>query len=146
MVELKHEIIIDSPPEKVWKILADLEAVRHYNPTVLTARYISTNREGVGASRECEVKPKGRVKERVTEWVPMQSMSMELYESDWPVRNLRWTTRLAPVGSGTRIAQTLQYQPKGLAGTVLSLLIMKRKMGKSIGEVFQCLKLYAEKT
>ncbi len=60
----QHAIRIDESPEKVWRVLADLESVQHYNHTVTKARYISPNREGLGAGRECEVKPKGKIKER----------------------------------------------------------------------------------
>ncbi|MBI5078790.1 SRPBCC family protein, partial [Candidatus Saganbacteria bacterium] len=41
MTELRHEIHINASPEKVWSILANLEAVQHYNPTVAEAHYIS---------------------------------------------------------------------------------------------------------
>ncbi len=146
MIELNHEIIIHSDPEKVWKILADLEAVQFYNPTVVTARYISSNREGIGASRECEVKPKGNVKERVTGWIPGKSMTVELYESDWPVRNMHWTTNLHPSNGATKLTQQLHYEPKGLLGTVLNVLILKRMMNKNLSVVFIRLKQYVEKT
>ncbi len=145
MVVLKHEILIESAPEKVWGILADLEAVKYYNPTVLNAKCISPNREGIGAGRECDVKPKGKVKERVTGWIPGKSLAMELYESDWPVRNMAWTTLLEPSNGGTKVSQTLQYEPKGLLGAVLNTLMMKRLMDKNISRVFAGLKEFAEK-
>jgi Polyketide cyclase / dehydrase and lipid transport len=145
MVELNHEIIINSAPEKVWKVLADLEAVQHYNRNVLKARYISSNREGIGASRECDVKPKGKVKERVTGWDPGRSMTLELYESDWPVRNMHWTTELRSESGSTKVSQRLFYEPKGLVGAILNVLILKHMMNKNLSEVFLNLKQYVEK-
>ncbi len=40
MTKLHHEIKINAPLEKVWTVLADLEAVHHYSPVVTKARYI----------------------------------------------------------------------------------------------------------
>lgn len=144
MSELHHEIHIEAPPERVWGILADLEAVRHYNPKVAAARRISPQAEGIGAGRECDLKPKGKVKERVIGWEPGTAVTMELYESDWPVRDMRWTTRLQPAVGGTRVFQDLSYRPKGALGAVLDAVIMKRMMDRNIAEVFAGLKRFAE--
>ena len=144
MIELNHEVIIHSDPEKVWKVLADLESVQFYNHTVAKARYISPNREGIGASRECDVIPKGKVKERVTGWIPGKSMTVELYESDWPVRNMHWTTDLHSLNGRTKITQQLRYEPKGLLGAILNVLILKRIMNRNIAGVFVRLKKYVE--
>jgi uncharacterized protein YndB with AHSA1/START domain len=58
MTILHHEVKINAAPEKVWNALADLEAVQNCNPLVAQTRYTSENREGVGASRHCDFKPK----------------------------------------------------------------------------------------
>jgi hypothetical protein len=58
MTTLHHEVKINAAPEKVWAVLADLEAVQHYNPLVAHVRYTSENRESVGASRHCDFKPR----------------------------------------------------------------------------------------
>jgi hypothetical protein len=71
--------------KKVWAILADLEAVQYYNPMVVRARYTSSAREGVDASRHCDFRPSGYGKERVVEWKPKETLTMELYESRFPV-------------------------------------------------------------
>ena len=144
LTELRHEIVIQAPAEKVWKILADLESVQHYNPTVKTAKYISSNREGIGASRECELKPKGIAKERIIEWVPGKAMTVELFESDWPVKDMQWRTEVTALGNQTRVSQLLQYRPKGLLGGVMNFLIMKRMINGSVSKVFQGLKSYSE--
>jgi uncharacterized protein YndB with AHSA1/START domain len=83
---LNHDILIHAPVEDVWRVLADLEAVQHYNPMVSTARYVSERRSGVGATRLCEFKPGGSVKERVTEWTPNQAMAMEAFDHPSTIR------------------------------------------------------------
>ena len=44
MGTLHHEIRIDAPVAAVWRVLADIEAVQHYNPTVASARCTSSAR------------------------------------------------------------------------------------------------------
>jgi ligand-binding SRPBCC domain-containing protein len=34
MTTIHHEVQANCPPEKVWALLSDLEAVQLYNPTV----------------------------------------------------------------------------------------------------------------
>jgi carbon monoxide dehydrogenase subunit G len=145
MAELHNEIRIDAPLERVWEVLANLEAVQHYNPGVTRARYLSSQREGVGASRECEMKPKGRVRERVIGWEPGKAITMELYASDWPIRYMRWRTALEADGAGTRVTQRMDYQLKfGVLGAILDRLVMRRKLGGIIQETFQQLRRYVE--
>lgn len=146
MSKLHNTITINAPPEKVWDVLADLEAVQFYNPVVEHARYISPMKEGVGASRQCEMKPDGWVKERVVGWEPKEAITMELYESPWPVNFMRWRTSLVPENGGTRVSQNMEYELKfGPLGKLLDLIVMRRKLNKIIEDTFSNLKGYVEK-
>lgn len=145
MGKLQHEIWINSPLEKVWNILADLEAVQHYNPVVTKARYISSNRKGIGAARQCDFKPKGYGKERVIEWKPNEVIGIELYEHQWPVRFMRWRTRLQPDGTGVLVTQDLEYEMKfGVLGKLMDTLMMRRKLDQGISEIFKSMKQHIE--
>lgn len=64
MAALHNEIRINAPMEAAWRPVADLVAVQDWNPMVNSARDLSDQREGVGAGRRCELKPKGWVDER----------------------------------------------------------------------------------
>ena len=77
---LRHHIRIEAPVEAVWKAVADLVAVQHYNRMVTSARFVSDRREGVGATRRCELKPKGWVEERVWEWSPPRKGIAETFD------------------------------------------------------------------
>ena len=78
MTTLRHQIRIEAPIEAVWKAVSVLTEVQHYNPMVASARFISDRREGVGAMRRCELKPKGWVEERVWEWSPPHVIGLEV--------------------------------------------------------------------
>lgn len=49
MTTLRHKIRIDAPIEKVWKAVADLLAVQHYNPLAASVRCISEQTEGLSS-------------------------------------------------------------------------------------------------
>lgn len=145
MTTLRHEIVIDAPLKKVWAALANLENVARYNPLVSAARYISENKEGIGAARECDFKSKGSSRERVFEWEPERMLAIELYEHDWPITSMRWWTRLAPEGGGTRVSQVMEYGMKfDVLGKLLNALVMKRKLDQGVADIFENLKRFVE--
>ncbi len=145
MTTLVHEIEARCEPRKVWALLADLEAVAHYNPTVRSVAIDGAQRTGVGARRVCELAPSGRVVERVTYWEDGRAVGLEIAESDWPIPCMRWVTRVEPHGEGARISQELTYAVKfGPVGWVLDQLVMKRKLRATLDDVFARLAARAE--
>ncbi len=145
MTTLRHEVFAACPPQRVWAVLADLEAVQRYNPGVRTAAIEGAQRTGVGARRSCELLPRGRVVERVTHWEDGSALGLEVAESDWPIHFMSWVTRLEADPRGTRITQSLEYRVKfGPLGWLLDHLVMKRKLTASLDEVFASLVRHAE--
>lgn len=145
MATLKHEVRINAPVEKIWSILSDLEQVGNYNPLVTSVKYITDNKTGIGSSRECTFKPKGGAKERVTALNHMKSISMEMYESDWPLRYMKWTNTLDERNGQTIIATTTDFKMKfGIFGSIMETLVMKPKFNKVLDKLFENLKHYAE--
>jgi len=145
MTIIHHEIHAKCPPGRVWSLLSDLEAVAHYNPGVRRAVIEGDQRQGVGARRACELSPKGRVVERVTHWEAERALGLEVAESDWPIRFMRWVTRVEPSETGTRISQSLEYELKfGLLGRLLDRLVMRSKLTRTLDEVFASLVKHAE--
>lgn len=145
MTTLHHNVTAKCPPEKVWAILAGLESVAAYNPTVIAARVLGASRTGVGAMRECDLKPSGRVVERVIAWEEGRAVGLEVVESDWPIVFMRWTTRVEPDPAGARITQDLEYQVKfGPLGWVLDHVVMRRKLKSTLDGVFAAFVKMAE--
>lgn len=134
MTIIEHDLAAACPPDKVWALLADLEAVAGYNPLVKTARFRGPRTEGVGAERECELQPRGKVTERVTVWEEGRALGLEVAESNWPIHFMRWITRIEQDRNGTRIAQKLEYRMKfGPLGWFLDRLVMRRTIRRNVG-------------
>lgn len=145
MGTLHHEIRISAPIEAVWKAVADLVAVQDWNPMVASARYVSDKREGTGAARRCELKPKGWVEERVWDWNPPHALGLEVVASEWPIVFMKWRTELQSDGDATLMSQTMDYKVKfGLLGTLMDILIMRRMLNKGISDAFQSLRRHVE--
>jgi hypothetical protein len=145
MTALRHDIRANCTPKAVWALLGDLEAVQRYNPTVRSATIEGKQRIGIGATRACELVPKGRVVERVTTWEDGRAVGLEVAESDWPIHFMRWVTRIEPDGNGTRITQDLEYKVKfGPVGWLLDRLVMKKKLTAALDAVFASLVRHAE--
>lgn len=145
MTTLKHEIKINASKDRVFSTLANLELVQKYNPGVISAKYISTQHKGVGAARECDLGKEGKIRERVTDFKEGQLISMELYEHNWPLEFMHWTTQVETAGNTTVISQTLEYKLKfGLIGTLLDKLMMKNKLDNTLNAVFKSMKTYLE--
>jgi hypothetical protein len=147
MTVIRHEVRARCAPERIWSLLADLEAVQHYNPGVRAAKIQGDKRTGIGAVRVCELQPKGRVVERVTHWEDGRALGLEVAESDWPIHFMRWITRVEPNADGSRITQELEYRVKfGPMGWLLDRLAMERKLRTSLDGIFASLVRHAERT
>ncbi len=80
MPNVTKEILIKVPIEKVWAVLANIGAVQDYSPRVAKSYYTSDFKEGVGASRHCDLLPTGTVEERIVDWCDGEQYSIEIYE------------------------------------------------------------------
>ena len=145
MAKLHHEITINTPLEKVWRTLADLESVKFTNPLVKTVKIVSSNKEGVGSARHCDFKDGKFVEERVTAFEANKSIGFELYKHQWPLVFMRWTNRLEKRGDDTLLISDTEYELKfGIAGKIMNALIMRRKFSQIIDEALGKLKRFAE--
>lgn len=104
-------------------MLASLDALAKYDPGVATVRIVSEQRSGPGSARQCDLKPGGWFKERVSHWREGEELGFELYECTLPVRSLEHRYVLRPEAGGTRVEQRMRYKLKyGLLGALLDLL------------------------
>lgn len=148
MSSLTREIQIDAPGEKVWATLADIGSVQDYSPGVVKSFYSSDIKEGVGASRHCDLLPTGTVEERIVNWREGEQYSIEIYDGT----EIRYTGvahfKLRRGGEGTIVTQIMDYRPtedptgasgsrsmKGLVGKVIEGNLVGLKHFIETGEV-----------
>jgi ligand-binding SRPBCC domain-containing protein len=145
MTVLENSIRIDAPPEKVWSVLASLDALAKYDPGVTKSEIVSPAREGPGAARRCDLAPGGWFKERVADWRPHEALSFELYECTLPVRRLHHSYTLVAEGGATVVRQRMEYELKfGLLGKLLDALMVRRKWNAGIGGFLAGLRRFTE--
>jgi ligand-binding SRPBCC domain-containing protein len=145
MTVLENSIRIDTTPDKVWSVLASLDALAKYDPGVTKSEIVSAAKEGPGAARRCDLTPGGWFKERVTDWRPGEALSFELYECSLPVRRLRHSYTLVPEGGATVVRQRMEYALKlGPLGKLLDAVMVRRKWDAGIKGFLSGLKRFAE--
>jgi ligand-binding SRPBCC domain-containing protein len=145
MTVLDNSIRIEAPPDRVWAVLASLEALQDYDPGVSRSEIISPAREGLGAARECHLVPGGSYKEKVAEWKPGEALAFELLECTLPVKKLSHRYTLAPEEGGTRVRQRMEYELKlGPLGRVMDAFMVRRRWDAGIKGFFSGLKRYVE--
>ena len=138
MPNVTREIQVDAPTEKVWAVLANIGAVQDYSPGVVKSYYTSDIKEGVDASRHCDLLPTGTVEERVVDWRDGEQYSIEIYEgTEVPYTGVANFT-LKRDGVGTRVTQIMDYKPtddlpNALEGKSMEGLVGKILEGNLVG-------------
>jgi ligand-binding SRPBCC domain-containing protein len=145
MTVLENSIRIDAPPEKVWLVLASLDALDQYDPGVTKAEVVTSSRQGPGAARRCDLAPGGWFKEQVADWKPNEALSFELIECSLPVRRLKHSYTLTADGAGTVVRQRMEYELKfGPVGKLMDAMMVRKKWDNGIKSFFAGLKDYVE--
>jgi len=127
-VEVERSARIAAPPERVFAILADHEAMSEWLPVreVVRRRPGEPDPNGLGAVRV--VRGAGlAVEERITAFEPPRRLEYRLLAGA-PVRDHRGEVRLEPDGDGTRVRWRVELRPlvpgtgwllRGLLGRML---------------------------
>ena len=145
MTQVAAEVRIDAPKEKVWEVLANLGGIDKWNPGVAHSHWTSEQKQGVGASRHCDLQnPSGHLEERAIEWREGEGYTIDVYESSFPMKN---TVEFAikPEGGGTRVYVTVDYRLKyGPVGALLDVLFVRRQIQKGFDRLVAGLKYHVE--
>ncbi len=145
MAILESSIEIAAPRARVWELLGTLDALERYDPGVTRSQITSHQRTGIGASRQCDLKPGGWFRERVTAWEPERALAFELFECTLPVKRLKHDYVLTSTERGTRVRQRMEYRLKlGPLGLLLDALTVRRRWKRGIEEFLSGLKRFAE--
>jgi ribosome-associated toxin RatA of RatAB toxin-antitoxin module len=146
MAIIKNEILINASVEKIWKVLADLEALEKYDPTVKKSILISSERTGIGAKRKVSMLDgKNWFDEKIIEFEPNLALTYQLTECSFPIKSLQHSYRFEQSGNETNVKQLMKYTVKfGLFGKLLDVLMIKKQSDAGIKKFFTGLKSYVE--
>lgn len=146
MTEFSSAVQIDAPAAKVWAVLSDLPAVQDYSPVVERAYCTSETTHGIGASWHCDLHdPTGWAEARVAEWDDGRSMTIEIYDSNSPLKTAIGRFDLTPIEDGTVVAFTLSYGMKfGPLGVLIDMLFARPKSWEAVQSTIVGLKHYVE--
>lgn len=147
MATLHNEITIRATPEQVWTLLANLELLDQYDPTVRKSTLLSAEKTGIGASRKVEMLDgKNWFVEKVTVFRPNEALTFQLTDCSFPIQSLQHSYRFEKVGEQTKVIQVMEYTVKfGLLGKLMDSLMIRKQSDSGIKKFFAGLKAYAEK-
>ena len=146
MAIIHNEILVDASIDKLWSILADLECLDKYDPTIKKSTLISVEETGMGAKRKVDMLDgKNWFEEKVTVFQPNSALTYQLTDCSFPIRGLKHSYSFEQVGSQTKVKQVMEYTVKfGLLGKFLDALMLRKQSDNGIKKFFAGLKNYAE--
>lgn len=145
--QIIREIPIHLAPELVWAKLADFGNICHGHPGVKKSFITSAQQSGVGATRHCDFTMMGAsAEERVVEWTPGQSITVEVYElRKMPgIDQLRLQLSIQPHSLGSILRGDMVYTMKNAFFEVFNTLLMKRMNAQLLDGIMAGHKKYME--
>ncbi|MBN4047468.1 SRPBCC family protein [Acidimicrobiaceae bacterium AH-315-P05] len=116
MRNVKAERILAAQRTTVWAVLADYPNIVDWNDGIKRSYAIGEATEGVGAQRQCDIVPNGRMRmrETVSEWVPEERMVIVVDDIEkQPIKAATMTLTLSSRGEATPCTMSYDYEPKG---------------------------------
>jgi uncharacterized protein YndB with AHSA1/START domain len=141
---LRSDIIIEAPRRVVWGVLADLEAVAAWNPTIDRVECVGDVPLGPGARRRCYMHPSGWVTEVLGQWEHGRLITFEV-EDALPLKSGVGRFVLMDHGFDTRLQAGFDYQVRlGPLGPVIDRLVVHRQLSSNWHQTIEALRSHAE--
>jgi len=133
MTLLDRRVLIDAPPEVVWKYLSNLADLPRWHPNCTQTSILTTSQRGVGVRRRNTMKKGPSVVEEIVSWY--EGLGYEYVVVDGPrYRRNRGLLRLQAIPEGTILQWTFDYQLGGLLGGLRDRLFVRRRLDKEIAD------------
>jgi uncharacterized protein YndB with AHSA1/START domain len=132
MRNVKLERTLAVAQSSVWALLADYPNIADWNDGVKNSYAIGEATEGVGAQRQTELAPDGKMtmRETVTEWVPEEKMVVAIDKMEnMPVKQATMTFTLSGGNKATLFTMSYEYEPKSAMWSILGP-VLDRQFGK----------------
>jgi hypothetical protein len=143
--EVKDASIINASSADVWNVLKEFGTVSEWAPGVTNSYYLSSQTEGVGTGRHCDIKGLGSIQEIITDWQEDAGFSYSVTPLG-PLDKSTSSWRLIRISDDqTRLEITLSYNLRfGLFGKILHKLVMRNKLEQSLKTTIEATKEQVE--
>jgi uncharacterized protein YndB with AHSA1/START domain len=134
MRNVKVERTLAAPRSSLWAVLADYPNIGDWNDGVKNSYALGDATEGVGAQRQCDLVPNGkmRMRETVAEWVPEERMVIAIDKIEkQPVKQATMTFTLSEGDETTPVTMSYEYEPKGGPLAFIYGPLLDRQMKKA---------------
>ncbi|MEM9330800.1 MAG: SRPBCC family protein [Pseudomonadota bacterium] len=126
---------VNAPLNAIWDSWDDFGNIVRFNPNLKGSFLINDSKAtGLGATRQCDLADgKNYIQERIVEYVPMQKLTVDIYNGTMPLKKAEATFRFTPTtDKKTKVTMTMDFQPKfGLFGKMM-IPMMKPQFRKML--------------
>lgn len=145
MIKAKSTKIIYVPANRIWEIISDFGNIQNSNPVVEKSSMLSESNKSIGATRRCEFYDKTSVVEKVIDWKEGSHYTVELSETDMPLKNATATMSVKEINhNSSEISLEMNYTVKyGVVGSFMGILMMRPMMKKLFHKVLTSLEIHA---
>ena len=125
MTVIDLEILIPASPEFIWRFLGDLSAVPHWQESVDSVSFLSTQRDGPGTRWRASSNNNNDVVVEISAWYDTLGYEYSIKDGTSFADN-QGRIRLNEVTDGTLVRWTFQYELKGMLGGLRNTMRLKR--------------------
>ncbi len=141
-------------PRTCWELLADFAHINAFNPNLSNSYLIprtdgNDGEIGIGTLRQCDLQDgKNFIRERIIDWQPGTSYTVDIYEGSMPLDESRSTIGVRPnPGGGSTVYMDFEYTPSfGILGQLMNLVMLRPMMTGMLQKVVDGLAQKAEST
>jgi len=138
---------INAEKDKVWNVLRSIGEIKNFHPLIKNSYSSTSQQNGLGAKRICELIPMGQMVEEVVEWNEGHSFVMQVIGGKMlpPYRYMRGEINLTEQNGKTKVTFSFSYRLKfGFLGQIMNALIIKPQFKNAPPKYVNGLKEYVE--
>jgi carbon monoxide dehydrogenase subunit G len=148
MLQITRTIDIEAPIDAVWKTLAKLDDVQNFIDSISRSVYNTDQKEGVGASRTCDVDGFGTIVEEMVEWTDGETFSFTIEGGPKMMKSAlsKWRLeRKSEFETTLHVTSTVEVR-YGAIGRLMEKFALAPKLGATLTSVVSQVKEHVERS